>query len=340
MDITAAITSSGVMGVVLAQGPKPEQVAQIVEKVEFFDTTKLLVAGTLTIAGFLLSRLVRQTLDKLGEGNARRRLTMKKVTSFTRIAIFTVTAYLVVMTFFDAQEDRTALLGLGGTLAVALGFALKDVSSSLMAGILILIDQPFQVGDRVAFNQTYGEVTEIGLRAVRIVTLDDNEVSIPNNKFLTEVVSSANAGALDMMVVMDFHIAATEDFELAKRIIYEACTTSKYVFLEKPVRVLIEENVRDGVVCTRLRCKAYVIDTRYEKDFVTDVTERVKRAFRKHRIGYPYERRSSVSTTDEEYIISEKRDRSTFGEPEPEGEVGARPSADGSEARSERIHRS
>lgn len=339
MTSTPLAAAYGLAAPVLAQGPEPEKMAKIVEKVELFDATKLLIAGMLIVLGFLASRLVRRTLDKLGEGNARRRLTMKKLTSFIRIGIFAVTAYLVIMTFFDAQEDRTALLGLGGTLAVALGFALKDVSSSLMAGILILLDQPFQVGDRVQFNNTYGEVTEIGLRAVRIVTLDDNEVSIPNNKFLTNVVASSNAGALDMMVVIDFHIAATEDFELAKRIIYEACTTSKYVFLEKPVRVELEENVHDGVVCTMLRCRAYVIDTRYEKNFVTDVTERVKRAFRKHRIGYPYERRSDVSTTDEEYIIAEKRDRSTFGEPEPEGEVGARPSPEGSEARGERLHR-
>ncbi len=304
---------------VVAQSPEPEKVAEIVEKVEFFDATKLLIAGTLIAVGFLTSRLVRQTLDKLGEGNARRRLTMKKVTSFLRIGIFAVTAYLVIMTFFDAQEDRTALLGLGGTLAVALGFALKDVSSSLMAGVLILIDQPFQVGDRVSFGNTYGEVTEIGLRAVRIVTLDDDEVSIPNNKFLTEVVASSNAGSLDMMVTIDFHIAATEDFELAKRIIYEACTTSKYVFLEKPVRVLVEENVHDGVVCTMLRCRAYVIDTRYQEAFITDVTERAKRAFRNHRISYPYERRSDLSETKEEYRFSEQRDRSKFGDTEGEG---------------------
>ena len=292
----------------IAQAPKPEQVAKIAENVELFSFTKLFVAAVLIALGFLTSRIVRKGLDRLGEGNAKRRLLMKKVTSFARLAIFSLTAYLVIMTFFDAEEDRTALLGLGGTIAVALGFAMKDISSSLMAGILILLDQPFQVGDRVKFGDTYGEVTEIGLRAVRIVTLDDNEVSIPNNKFLTEAVASANAGELDMMVVMDFYIALTEDFELAKRIIYEACTTSKYVFLEKPVRVEIAEEVKNVAFCTQLRCKAYVIDTRYEKAFVTDVTERVKRAFREHKIKYPYAREFQVGDPQRDEYVDVERD--------------------------------
>lgn len=283
----------------IAQGPKPEKVAELAQKVDLLNLTKLVIAAAIVGTGFMASRLVRETLHKLGEGNAKRRLLMKKITSFARVGIFAVTSYLVVMTFFDYQEDRAALVGLGGTLAVALGFALKDISSSLMAGILILLDQPFQVGDRVQFEETYGEVKEIGLRTVRIQTLDDNEVSIPNSKFLESAVASANAGELDMMVTMEFHISMTEDFEFAKQILYEACTTSKYVFLEKPVNIEMEEGIQDIAFCTTLRCKAYVIDARYEKAFVTDVTERVKCAFREHEIDYPYTREYQFSANEQ-----------------------------------------
>ncbi|MFB6350973.1 MAG: mechanosensitive ion channel domain-containing protein, partial [Bradymonadaceae bacterium] len=164
-----------------------------------------------------------------------------------------------------------------------------------------------EVCDRVAVMYL-GEVVEIGLRAVRIETLDDDEVSIPNNKFLTESVSSANAGELDMMVPMDFHISMTEDFELAKEIIYEACTTSKYVYLEKPVVVRVQEEAKSVAFSTTLTCKAYVIDSRYEMDFVTDVTERVKRAFRKHRLKHPYMREYAVGGNREpEYAEAERR---------------------------------
>ena len=170
--------------------------------------------------------------------------------------------------------------------------------TTVAAGIMILFDQPFQVGDRVKFGETYGEVKEIGLRAVRIVTLDDNEVSIPNNKFLTEAVASANGGALDMMVVIRFYIAVTEDFELAKRIVHEACLTSKYVFLKKRVIMAVREEGRDGMFFTTILTKGYVIDARYEEAFMTDVTERVKRAFRRHNILPPYAREMGLEEID------------------------------------------
>lgn len=303
------------MGPVIAQTPKPDQIVKLAQSVERFSLTRVLFAAMIIVAGFLLSRTVRTTLDRLGEGNARRRLLMKKITSFLRIGIFFVTAYLAILTFLDLEQDSAALIGLGGTAAVALGFALKDVSSSLVAGILILLDQPFQVGDRVAFEDTYGEVIEIGLRTVRIRTLTDDEVSIPNSKFLNEVVSSANAGSLDMMVAMEFHISMTEDFELAKRIIYEACTTSKYVFLEKPVKIQLTDEVRDIAFCTTLTCKAYVIDARYEREFVTDVTERVKRAFAQNQISYPYTREMHLGSADpSEYNVDRSnRDPATPG---------------------------
>ena len=54
------------------------------------------------------------------------------------------------------------LLALGGTIAVSVGFALKDFVSSIVAGLIILVDRPFQVGDRVSFDGWYGEIIHIG----------------------------------------------------------------------------------------------------------------------------------------------------------------------------------
>lgn len=281
---------------VLGQGAP--DVVELAEHIEFLDFTKIFAAIFFIVAAFVLNRVINATLEKLGEGQAKRRLFFKKVASFTRLGIFIGAAYMVLATFLDFEEDRTALIGLGGTLAVAIGFALKDTASSLMAGILILFDQPFQVGDRVAFGEYYGEVKEIGLRSVRIVTLDDSEVSIPNNKFLTEAVSSANAGALDMMVEMRFYIAMSADFELAKQLVYEACITSKYVFLSKPVTMRVWDHITPPAFSTMILCQAYVIDTRYEKAFLSDVMERVKKAFKEQRIHYPYSRQYTVRSDD------------------------------------------
>jgi len=275
--------------------PKPEEIAAAIE---FFELGRLFQTVVIVVVAYLGNRFISAFLDKLGEGQAKRRLFMKKVSSFVRIGIVGLASYLVATTLLAG--DKTALYGLGTTLLVAFGFAMKDMASSVVSGILILFDRPFQVGDRVQFGGTYGEVKEIGLRVVRITTLDDNEVSIPNNKFLTDVVACGNSGALDMMVVVTFYIAITEDFELAKLIAYEACVTSRYVYLAKPVQVEMKDSVEGNHYVTLLTCKAYVIDVRYEEAFATDITQRVKRGFKKHKISYPYARQFRVEEEVEE----------------------------------------
>ena len=157
----------------------------------------------------------------------------------------------------------------------------------MLAGIIIIIDRPFQVGDRVTFGGVYGEISSIGLRSVRLVTLDDNVVTIPNNKFLTDMVSSGNWGALDMMIQMDFFIGADQDVALAKRLVSECLMSNRYVYLGKPWSVLVNQVIEKEYFAVRLRAKAYVLDVKYEKDFETDVTERVLSAFREHRVLPP-----------------------------------------------------
>jgi small-conductance mechanosensitive channel len=252
-----------------------------VELLKFIDPGAIPFAVVVVITALIGNRLLIRSLDALGERFTERRLLFKQLTAISRFTVIFASAGVVISTVFRLSDQ--ALLALGGSAAVAVGFAFKDLLAALMAGIILLFDRPFQVGDRVAFGGEYGEVVELGLRTVRIATLDDNLISIPNNRFLTDIVSSANAGALDQMCVFTYWIGCNEDFDRAKRIIYEAAASSRYVYLEKPISVNLKEGpVPNGAerFAIQITCKAYVLDGRYETPFGTDVTERVLRAFR------------------------------------------------------------
>ena len=241
---------------------------------------RLPFALTVVVVAFVLGRIAARSLDALGERINQRRLLFKQVSAVSRFVVLIVATLLVASSIFSFSSE--ALLAVGGSAAVAIGFAFKDLLASLMAGIILLFDRPFQVGDRISFGDTYGEVVEIGLRAVRIQTLDDNLVSIPNHRFLNDSVSSANSGSLHQMCVFPFWIGCNEPIDDAKRIVYEATASSRYVFIDKPITV----SVREGPVphgaerfALEIKVKAYVFDGRYETAFGTNVTERVKIAF-------------------------------------------------------------
>ncbi len=240
----------------------------------------LIVAAT-----WLLLRFVDSIVESVSGQFVQYRMLLQKAQSFFQFFIYVSAGLVVFMISFRINDHILALIG--GTLAVSVGFALKDLAASFIAGLTVMIDRPFQVGDRVTFEGNYGDITAIGLRSVRMRTLNDDIITIPNNKFLNEVTVSGNYGALDMQVVIPFFIGLDQDIGLARNLIQEAASSSRYIHLPKPVVVLVKQTITDNYLAIQLTCKAYVVDTAYEKLFETDITLRVMQEFQKHAINPP-----------------------------------------------------
>ncbi|UPR56699.1 mechanosensitive ion channel [Vibrio sp. ED004] len=236
-------------------------------------------------AMWLLLKFINSMVTSFGSQFVQYRMLLQKLQSFMQFFIYVSTGLIVFMMSFRINDQILALIG--GTLAVSVGFALKDLAASFIAGITVMIDRPFQVGDRVTFEGNYGDIITIGLRSVRMRTLNDDIITIPNNKFLNEVTTSGNYGALDMQVVIPFYVGMNEDITLARDLIQEAASSSRYIHLPKPVTVLVKQTITDNYLAIQLTCKAYVVDTAYEKLFETDITLRVMKEFKKHNINPP-----------------------------------------------------
>lgn len=256
-------------------------------------------AFVVAIAWFLL-RFIHRIVETVSEQFVQRRLMLQKMETVAQFSIYVFTA--VVVFNLSLRVDERVLALIGGTLAVAVGFALKDLVASFIAGIMIMIDHPFQVGDRLQFDGQYGDVISIGLRSVKLQTLNDDTVTIPNNKFLSDTTVSGNFGELDMHVGMDFYIGYDQDVELARNIVAEAAASSRYVHLPRPIVVLVSQTMMDNYIAVKLRLKSYVLDTRYEKLFETDVNLRVIKEF--NRLGI--KPAAVLHRTLDEYQLPEK----------------------------------
>jgi small-conductance mechanosensitive channel len=92
-------------------------------------------------------------------------------------------------------EPETVVTGLGLT-SLALGFALKDIISNFVSGILILGLRPFQIGDEIVVGETEGSVQRIRLRATEIKTYDGRLVLVPNAELFTSRVTNNTAAPI------------------------------------------------------------------------------------------------------------------------------------------------
>jgi len=216
-------------------------------------------------------------LEALAERMEARRLLVKRLVPVVRIVVWAFVLYIVFRFVLGLQAD--ALLAAGAAAGVAVGFGAQDVVKNIFGGLLVILDQPFQVGDMVRVGGTYGEVVSIGLRSTKIVTPDDNLVTVPNAQVVGTQVANANAGELNCQVVTDVYLPGWVDEARAKSIAREAAVSSEFVYLKKPVVVLVSD-VFEETFLLRVRIKAYVLDPRLEFQFMSDVTERARAAFR------------------------------------------------------------
>lgn len=262
-----------------------KELNQILEIASLFEVNKILWMIISFIVLFFAVKKLNQWSSNLKEKFPSKRLFILQSSTIISFVLSIVGTFAII--YGVLKPSKEILLALTGSAAVAIGFSLKDLVSSLIAGIVLLFDRPFQVGDRVTFKNIYGEIVKIGLRAVRLNTLDDNLVTIPNSEFINNAVASGNAGALDMMVVMNIHLALDENIPKVQELLYEVLITSRYVYLAKPVVVLVSEAEVAHRLVLKFTMKAYVLDVKYEKAFESDVYTRAIKELNKLEVRRP-----------------------------------------------------
>ncbi len=116
----------------------------------------------------------------------------------------------------------------------------------------------------------------IGLRAVHIVTSDDNEVMIPHYQFWAKKISNATNGSRSLMCVANFYLNPNHDGQAVKSMLEQIVETSSYREPDSKISVLAEEQPWG----THFKVKGYVHESREQFKFTTDLTLRGKDALR------------------------------------------------------------
>lgn len=232
---------------------------------------KIFWSALIYIAGWLAIKYITRLFEALAERWTNLRLTIKRLIPIIRVGGWTLVIYIIIA---DVLSPPIAtLVALTASAGIAVGFASQDILKNIFGGVMILFDRPFQVGDKIELGKYYGEVLNIGLRTVRIVTPDDSQVSIPNSEIMNQSVSNANSGENHCQVVAEFFLPADIDLVKAKQIAYRAAAVSRYVFLNKAIEVVLKNEIHEGRSLIKMRLKAYVLDIRYEFPFSTEMTE-------------------------------------------------------------------
>jgi small-conductance mechanosensitive channel len=227
------------------------------------------------IVGGLLVQLVRQIVRGTAESApSRHRLLILRAAPMARLAIGIASLVIIVPILVEPTfEDILALVAAVG---LTLAFALKDYVSCLIAGVVTILENTYQPGDWIEIDGAYGEVKTIGMRAVHIVTADDNEIVIPHAEFWSTSISNASSGKQGLLCVAHFYLNADHDGAAVSRVLSEVAETSSYRKSQTPIQVRAAETPFG----THYKLKAHIVESRQQFAMVTDLTLRAKERLR------------------------------------------------------------
>lgn len=201
-----------------------------------------------------------------------------------QIAYYAVWAIgLVVATSALGFDPQALATGLGLT-SVALGFALKDILSNFVSGVLILAMRPFEIGDQIVVGETEGGIERITLRATQIRTYDGRAVLVPNAEVFTSRVTNNTESPIRRGTI-EIPLGYDSDLKSAVAIVGAAAQNTAGVLPEPAAGVRVRELKQDDII---LEVRFWTDSRR--SDFVStssNVRTSVVEAFKAARIGLP-----------------------------------------------------
>jgi MscS family membrane protein len=258
-----------------ATGTLEDMESQAVQLGELVSGSDILLMILVLVVTYFVIRTTKFILEALARRSNAQRPLLLQLVAVSRITLWVLAVWVIIAGIIQPQPE--SLIGLWATIGVGVGLAAQDVLKNVFGGLVIMLDQPFKVGDLVDIGEHHGEVIGIGLRATQLRTRDDSVAAVPNAEVVRQTVLNANSGALDCMVVIELNVPSFADPLVVRKIAREAAITSPFVYAAKPISVQFLDEVRGNKFVTRVVLRAYVYDHRLEVDLIADVVSRAKR---------------------------------------------------------------
>jgi len=245
---------------------------------------------TLILLSYLETNFIKKSETKMDD------IVFDLLGKFSGVIIFAIAILLALDVLGINVIPFVAGAGIAG---IAIGFAAKDTLSNLIAGILLIIDRPFEIGDRIEVwsspknSATWGDVLDIGLRATKIRTTDNIVIIIPNNEIMMRDIINYTTLSEDIRVRIPIGVSYDTDIRKAKSVILEVAKTAEWVLKDPRPQVVVRQFGESSV---DLQLRVWIKDARRRMDTISHVTDKVKEAFDREGIEIPYPKRDITIT--------------------------------------------
>ena len=180
-----------------------------------------------------------------------------------------------------------------GIFGIAIGFAAKDTLSNLIAGVLLMIVRPFEVGHWISVWDTssgssWGEVLDIGIRATKIKTADNIIIIIPNNEIMTRDITNYSINSPEIRIKINVGVAYNTEIKKASDIMIKIANELKTT-MQNPSPEVLTMNFGESSIDLQLR--VWIYNSYRRVSIKSDLMNKIKEEFDKNGIEIPFPQR-------------------------------------------------
>lgn len=204
----------------------------------FQDNLPQFVAGLIVL---LVSLYLARLLSRITSRSLKNREIDAELSLLIgRMVRWGVVALGAVLALEQAGQDVTALITGLGILGFTVGFALQDVSANFISGILLLIEQPFNIGDSIDVAGNGGVVDDVNLRATHITAWDGRKLIVPNRDIFTNSIVNYSK-AVRRRVELTIGVAYDSDLDQVRQVTLDTILTVEGVLSEPAPTLFFNE---------------------------------------------------------------------------------------------------
>ena len=218
----ATQSSTDVMTYRMIADTANELLLSFVERIPYF-----IAAIVVMLVFWMLSTLFKKAVRKI-LGNRSHHQNLVKVFQRVGGALIFFIGFMIAMVIAIPGFTPAKLIGALGIGSVAIGFAFKDIFQNLLSGILLLLSEPFRIGDQIVSGDYEGTVEDIKIRATTIKTYDGRQVVIPNSDLYTSALT-VNTAYKQRRLQLAVGIGYADDIVKAKKEIMQALSRADTV---------------------------------------------------------------------------------------------------------------
>ena len=180
-------------------------------------------------------------------GQILRKTQSAHLTILVRKLVFYLGLLIIfISVMMELGFDLTGLLATAGIATVAIGFAAQTSLSNLISGLFLIGEKPFRIGDRVRVENILGVVESIDLLSIKIRTLDNLFVRIPNESMIKNPVTTVTRYPIRRMD-LDLSVAYKEDVGRVLQILAELASNNPYA-LDEPAPLILFNNFGESAL--------------------------------------------------------------------------------------------